>query len=80
MKIIGYNAMMENAFEELAPHKICAYIYDLANVFNSMYHETKILSEENENIKKGYIAELKTVLGIMDGALECLGFTAPDKM
>lgn len=80
LKITGFNAMIENAFEELAPHKICAYIYDLANVFNSMYHETKILSEENEVVKCGYIAELKLVLNIMESALECLGFTAPDRM
>ena len=25
-----FNAMMENAYEEKAPHKICAYIYELA--------------------------------------------------
>ena len=42
-----FNAMMENAYEEKAPHKICAYIYELANAFNGFYHETKILSEEN---------------------------------
>ena len=41
-----FNAMMENAYEEKAPHKICAYIYELANAFNGFYHETKILSEE----------------------------------
>lgn len=29
-----FNAMMENAYEEKAPHKICAYIYELANAFN----------------------------------------------
>ena len=38
-----FNAMMENAYEEKAPHKICAYIYELANAFNGFYHETKIL-------------------------------------
>ena len=43
-----FNSVMQNAFDELAPHKICAYIYDLANEFNHFYHETKILSEENE--------------------------------
>ena len=36
-----FNAMMENAYEEKAPHKICAYIYELANAFNGFYHETK---------------------------------------
>ena len=53
-----FNAMMENAYEEKAPHKICAYIYELANAFNGFYHETKILAEEDEEKKKGYLALL----------------------
>ena len=48
LALSGFGAMMENAYEETAPHKICSYIYDLANAFNSFYHETKIMSEENE--------------------------------
>ena len=36
-----FNAMMENAYEEKAPHKICAYIYELANAFNGFYHEIR---------------------------------------
>ena len=47
-----YNEVMETAYEELAPHKVCAYIYDVANAFNRFYHETKILSEENEARQK----------------------------
>ena len=80
MSIIGYNVTMENAFEELAPHKICAFLYDLANAFNSFYHETKILAEEDEEMKKNYIALLKLALGIAEDCMECLGFSAPDRM
>ena len=45
-QLCSFNAMMDSACEETAPHKICAYIYDLANAFNKFYHETKILAEE----------------------------------
>ena len=80
MKITGYNEMMEGAFEELAPHRICAYLYDLANVFNSFYHETKIIAEENKETKKSYIALLKLTLGICEDCMQCLGFEAPERM
>jgi len=79
-KLATYNEMMEGAFAELAPHKICAYLYDTANLFNSFYHETKILSEEDENLKKTYIAILKLTLSICEDCINCLGFEAPDKM
>lgn len=80
MKLTGFNAMMETAFNELAPHKICAYLYELANAFNVFYHGTKILSEENTELKEGYIALLMLTKKVAEGCMECLGFTAPDKM
>ena len=43
LELTKFGATVENAFEEKAPHKICAYIYEVSNAFNSFYHETKIL-------------------------------------
>ena len=45
LALSGFGAMMENAYEETAPHKICSYIYELANAFNSFYHDTKRSSD-----------------------------------
>ena len=78
--LAGFNAMVENAFEEKAPHKICSYIYELANAFNSFYHETKILSEENEERKASYIRLLVLTRDVLETSISLLGFTAPEKM
>ena len=75
-----YNEVIENAYAELAPHKICAYIYDLANAFNRFYHETKILPEEDENRKKSYIALLVLTRKILESCIDMLGFEAPERM
>lgn len=75
-----FNSVIENAFEELAPHKICAYIYDLANAFNRFYHETKILSEENEERKAGFIALLSLTKKVLEACIDMLGFEAPERM
>ncbi len=80
MELAKFNAVMENAFEESAPHKICAYIYDLANAFNSFYHGTKIMSEENEQTQKSYIRLLELTKGILETCIDVLGFAAPDRM
>ena len=79
-QLTAFNTMMENAYEELAPHKICAYIYELANAFNHFYHETKILTEENEVQKASYIALLGLTVGVMETCIDLLGFSAPDRM
>ncbi len=58
--------------EETAPHKLCAYIYEIANEFNKFYHETKILSEEDEEKRSGYIALLGLTKRVLRRALTCL--------
>lgn len=75
-----FNAMVENAYEESAPHKICAYIYELANAFNGFYHDTKILAEEDKNVQKSYIALLVLTKSILETCIDMLGFSAPEKM
>ena len=80
MELVQFQAMMQNAAEETAPHKVCAYVYDLANAFNHFYHETKILGEEKEERKQGLIALLVLTLNVLESCIDVLGFSAPDKM
>lgn len=74
MQLAGFKSTMESAGAELAPHKICAYIYDLANAFNRFYHETRILAEEDEKRKEGLIALLVLTKEIMETCIDVLGF------
>ena len=78
--LCSFNAMMDSACEETAPHKICAYIYDLANAFNKFYHETKILAEEDQKKQAGWIALLKLTKEVLETCIDVLGFSAPDRM
>lgn len=80
LQLAGFNAMMENACEETAPHKVCAFIYDLANAFNRFYHETKILTEENAVKQAGWIALLVMTRDVLETCIDVLGFGAPERM
>ncbi|MDE7203389.1 MAG: arginine--tRNA ligase [Lachnospiraceae bacterium] len=80
MELAKYNASVETACEEYAPHKICAYIYDLANAFNHFYHETKIIAEEDESKKAGWIALLALTRDVLETSIDLLGFLAPERM
>ena len=78
--LAGFGAMMETAYLETAPHKVCAYMYDLANAFNHFYHETKILTQEDEAAKSAYIALIALTLRVMEECISVLGFSAPERM
>ena len=78
--VTAFPQMIEDASAERAPHKVCAYLYQLANDFNSFYHGTKILTEQDAEKKAGYIALLHGVLGVMEECIGMLGFEAPERM
>lgn len=80
LRLAGYNAMIENAAEEKAPHRICAFVYELCNAFNHFYHETKILAEEDEKRRKSYIRLLTLTKDVLLQCIDLLGFEAPEKM
>jgi arginyl-tRNA synthetase len=76
-KISEYNEVAERAVEELLPHYVCTYLYELAQVFNRFYEKNKVIGDEREAIRlqlvSMYSQTLKSGLGL-------LGIYAPDKM
>lgn len=80
LEIARYNDVMEAAFKELAPHKLCQYIYDLSNDFNRFYHDSKILSEEDQEKQKSWIGLITLAKDVLEACISVLGFEAPDRM
>ena len=75
-----YADAMESAYAELAPHRICQYIYELSEALNHFYHATKILAEEDGARKASYLKLLGLVQRVLEQCIELLGFEAPDRM
>lgn len=80
LQLSKYNEVIENGFAETAPHKICQYIYELANAFNSFYHDTKILSEEDQAVKDSYIGLIILTRRTLEICIGLLGIEAPERM
>ena len=80
LELARFNEAIENAYTEKAPHKICAYVYELANAFNRFYHETKILAEENEERQASFISMLLLTKEVFEACIDMLGFEAPERM
>ena len=80
MEIVKFNSVIAQAAEELAPHKICSFIYDLANAFNRFYHETRILAEEDGERRESWITLLGLTREVLETSIDLLGFSAPERM
>ena len=80
IELSKFNAVMVNAFEEIAPHKICSYIYALSNALNHFYHETNIMAIEDASEQASKIALLDLTRRVLEAAIDTLGFRAPEYM
>ena len=80
LSLTKFGPSMESALNAAAPNLVCAYIYELAGAVNKFYHETRILGEENEELKAGYIALIGLAKRILETCIHILGFEAPEKM
>lgn len=80
LELAKFSDMVQLAYEETAPHRICQYIYDLANAFSSFYHDTKIITEEDVEKQASWIALITLVQEVLQTGIDLLGIEAPDRM
>ena len=80
LAITKFSPTLENALRTSSPNLICAYIYELAGCVNKFYHETRILGEEDDTLKAGYISLIGLAKNILETCIHILGFSAPEKM
>ncbi|HKU19149.1 MAG TPA: arginine--tRNA ligase [Candidatus Saccharimonadales bacterium] len=76
-KISEYPEVLEKAVQELMPHHICTYLYELAQSFNRFYENAQVVGDPREATRLTLVALYADIL--KDG-LGMLGIAAPDRM
>lgn len=76
-KITEYPEVIEKATNELMPHHICTYLYELAQKFNSFYEHNRVIGDERQEVRLSLVALYADTL---KNGLNLLGITAPNKM
>lgn len=80
LRLLAFNEVVEKAFIDKAPNRICEYIYDVSNLFNKFYHDNRIIAEENIEKKMSWIKLITMTMNVLEIGLELLGLEAPEKM
>lgn len=76
-KIGEYSEVVERATEELMPHHICTYLYELAQTFNRFYEQNRVVGDKRETVR---IPLVSTYAATLKKGLTLLGIHAPEKM
>ncbi len=76
-KLAEFSDVVQRSVDELRPHHICTYLYELAQTFNRFYETNRVLGDKREDLRLGLV---ETYAGVLRGGLEVLGIDAPDRL
>lgn len=76
-KLGEYHEAVNQAIEELAPHHICNYLFELAQEFNRYYEKNQVVGSDYEEHRAGVVSLYADTLR---AGLMILGIAAPEKM
>ena len=77
VKIGEFIEVVQAATQQLAPHLICTYLYELAQQFNRFYEKNRIINDDRERQRLSLVKAYATVL---KNGLLLLRIPAPDHM
>lgn len=78
-KIGSFPEEMAKAAEELAPHRVTFYLYDISSAFHSFYNAHRVLGVEPE-LEKTRLCLVEACRVVIANSLKLLGVSAPEKM
>ena len=76
-KLTEYNEVVAKATNDLAPHGICTYLYELAQEFNRFYEHNRVSGDRREGVRLALVVQYRDILA---RGLNVIGIYAPEKM
>ncbi len=80
LSLCRFGEVVETAFYETAPHRICQYMAEVSDAFNDFYQENKILAEEDEGRQAALISLITLTRRVLDTCMDLLGMESPEHM
>jgi len=79
MQLIGFADAIATAAELYSPAKLCAYLFELAQVFTTFYESCRVLVED-EGVRTSRLAICDLTARVLELGLSLLGMEAPDQI
>ncbi|WP_426979148.1 arginine--tRNA ligase [Pseudarthrobacter sp. O4] len=79
LHLLEYGAALSRVGELLEPHRLCTYLFELAQLFTAFYDQCPVLKAE-ESVRESRLALCALVLRRLSGGLELLGIETPENM
>ncbi|HEY1318930.1 MAG TPA: arginine--tRNA ligase, partial [Streptosporangiaceae bacterium] len=80
LRLLHFGAMVTQLGETTEPHRLCAYLFDVASLFTTFYEECPVLKAEPESLRTSRLALCALTLDVLTKGLTLLGVPIPDRM
>jgi arginyl-tRNA synthetase len=75
-----YSEILKQACDEMSPSVIATYVFNVAQLYNSFYHQHKILKAETPVKKELRLQLNQLVAHVLKSGMSLLGIQVPDRM
>jgi arginyl-tRNA synthetase len=80
LRLLGFGAAVTAVAETYEPHRLCAYLFDLASGFTTFFEECPVLKAPSEPLRDSRLALCSLTLRVLTLGLDLLGIPVPDQM
>ena len=79
-KLMEFPLIVSTVTQDLRPHSLCNYLYELATTFSAFYDKCSVLNCDNESVMNSRLALCNSTRKVLSKGLGLLGITAPQEM
>jgi len=80
LELLGFGATVSRVGETAEPHRLCAYLFDVASLFTTFYEECPVLKAEPAELRASRLALCALTLRVLSTGLGLLGVPVPERM
>ncbi len=80
LALLKYGPVVVDVGRTLEPHRLCTYLYELADTYSAFYEQCSVLKAETASIRQSRLRLCGLVRRVLADGLELLGIDAPQRM
>jgi arginyl-tRNA synthetase len=78
--VLRFARAIDGVVQSLEPHRLCAYLYELASTFHTFHHDCPVLKAETAEVKESRLALCHITAKTLAIGLHLLGIRAIERM
>ncbi len=80
LQLLQFDTSVHDTLDKFSPHKLCTYLFELAQTFTAFYEACPVLKDGYEATRQSRLALCDLTARVLQQGLALLGIDAPERM